>query len=209
MNTLDATPRTGLRGAWLAAHAPVRGVPRWAKMAAYAIPFIVLPSGVWRIATVLFHIGGDDQRHGVGDIPSWLPGQAYVIFLSVLSEALAFTAVGLIAAWGEVFPRWIPGLGGRRVPLPAAVAPAALGAAVLTVLWTASALTIASGATLQGDPLPDDFPTLTLHGWRFAFFTVSYAPLLLWGPLLALLTLAYRRRRRTPSPHAAGPGAAA
>ncbi|WP_342668602.1 DUF2283 domain-containing protein [Streptomyces niveus] len=43
-------PRTGLRGAWRAAHAPVRGVPRWAKMAAYAIPFIVLPSGVLRLA---------------------------------------------------------------------------------------------------------------------------------------------------------------
>ncbi|WP_322973150.1 hypothetical protein [Peterkaempfera griseoplana] len=171
-------------------------MPRWARVIAHAIPLLVLPSGVWRIATAVLHVGGDGLRHGAGDLPAWLPGPVYVTFLSVLSELLAFTAVGLVAAWGEVFPRWIPGLGGRRVPLPAAVLPAAFGAAVLTVLGTVVAVSITSGVTLQGGRLPADFPTLTLHGWRLGFFVATYAPLPLWGPLLALLTLAYWRRRR-------------
>lgn len=189
-----------LRGAWRRAHAPVPGVPRWARLVACAVPFTVLPSGLWRIAGVVFQIGGDGARHGVGDLPSWLPIQAYVIGLSVVSELLAFAAVGLTAGWGEVFPRWIPGLGGRRVPLPAAVVPAALGATMLTAIWTATGVAIAAGSTLQGDPLPSDFPTQTLHGWHLAIFIASYAPLLLWGPFLALLTIAYwRRRRRTPA----------
>ncbi|MFT9477365.1 hypothetical protein [Streptomyces sp. 11-1-2] len=196
----EAAETGRLRSAWRAAHAPVQGVPRWARLVAYAVPLTVLPSSVWRIATVVFQVGGDAARHGTGDLPSWLPGQVYVICLSILSELLAFTAVGLIAGWGEVFPRWIPGLGGRRVPLPAAMVPAALGAAILTAMWTTAGITVAAGLTIQGNPLPSDFPTLTLHGWHLAFFTASYAPLLLWGPFLALLAIAYwQRRRRTPA----------
>ncbi|UUV33497.1 hypothetical protein NQK81_08610 [Amycolatopsis roodepoortensis] len=195
MTVHQATATGRLRAAWTRAHAPVPGVPRWAKVAAYAIPFTVLPSGLWRIMTVVFDIGGDGP-HGSGQLPSWLPGPVYVVALSVVSELIAFTAIGLIAGWGEVFPRWIPLLGGRRVPPLAAVVPAALGAAVLTVLWTAAVVTEMSGITLQGDPLPADYPTKTLHGWKLAFFELTYAPLLLWGPLLAAVCFAYWRRRR-------------
>jgi multisubunit Na+/H+ antiporter MnhE subunit len=108
---------------------------------------------------------------------------------------LAFTAVGLVASWGEVFPPWIPGLRGRKVPVMAAVVPAALGAAVLTAGWTAVAVAVAVGRTLEGDPLPSDVPWAT-HDWRAVVFVVVYAPLLLWGPLLAAVTVAYWRRRR-------------
>lgn len=192
----EAPTATGrLRAAWRAAHAPVDGAPRWARITAYAIPLTVLPSGIWRIMTVVFHVGGDGKPQGMGAVPSWIPGAAYVIFLSVGSELLAFTAVGLIAAWGEAFPRWIPGLRERRVPTPAAVVPAALGAAVLTAMWTTVAVTSLAGVTLQGHPLPADHPLMDMHGWRLAYFYVSYAPLLLWGPLLAAVTVAYWRRR--------------
>ncbi|MFF0738925.1 hypothetical protein ACFYVL_00855 [Streptomyces sp. NPDC004111] len=56
----------------------------------------------------------------------------------LFSELVAFTAVRLIAAWGEVFPRWIPVLRGRRVPPLAAVVPAAIGTVLLRVIWTAA-----------------------------------------------------------------------
>ncbi len=184
-----------LRAAWRAAHAPVPGVPRWARVAAYAVPFAVLPSGLWRIAEVVFHVPlNESGSGGAGDLPSWLPPQAYVILLSVVSELLAFTAVGLIASWGQTFPRWIPRLRGRAVPVPVAVVPAALGAATLTVLWTTTAVLGIAGRTLQGRPLPEGNP-LTFHGWHLAVFVLCYAPLLLWGPLLAALTVAYRQRR--------------
>ncbi|MEW1635960.1 hypothetical protein AB0469_18000 [Streptomyces sp. NPDC093801] len=209
MNTFDETRRSGWGGAGRAGPAPVADVPRWARVVAHGIPLIVLPSGVWRIAAVVSGAGSGSGRHGTAGAPADLPGLVYVTFLSVLSELLAFAAVGLVAAWGEVFPRWVPVLRGRRVPARAVVTAALLGAAVLTVLWTALAVRIGSGTTLQGDPLPDDFPTVALHGRHLAFFVASYAPLLLWGPLLALLAIAYRRRRRAEVPCAPAPEAEA
>ena len=158
MTTATKTPPAGqaarpagrIRAAWAAAHAPVAGVPRWARIAAYAVPFTVLPSSLWRIAACTFHapIVRGDVVSGVGSsgipgVPLWL----YVILLSIASELLAFTAIGLVSAWGEVFPRWVPVLRGRRVPPLAAVVPAALGAAVLTLLWTTVAVTLRRRST--------------------------------------------------------------
>ncbi|MFI0356883.1 hypothetical protein [Actinomadura sp. 9N407] len=195
---IDAPVTVGrVRTAWRGAHAPVAGVPRWARIAAYTVPLTVLPSGLWRIAGITFHLPIDinEGGHGSGDLPSWLPMELYVVLLSVLSELLAFTAIGLIARWGEVFPRWIPGLGGRRVPTRAVVVTAALGAAVLTVVWTVGFVALFAGVTVTGEPTPADFPTQA-GGWQAAIFYLCYLPLLLWGPLLAAVTFAYHRRRR-------------
>ncbi|MBR8640863.1 hypothetical protein KEF29_19935 [Streptomyces tuirus] len=187
-----ARPPGRLRTVWAAAHAPVAGVPRWVRTAAYAIPLTVLPSSLWRVLVGFFD---EDTAGKTGDLPSWLPAEVYAILLSVLSEVLAFTAVGLIAAWGEVFPRWVPLLRGRRVPTAVAVVPAALGAVVLTALCTAACVADAAGVTLRGEPLPSDNPTAA-GGWETVVFYVCYAPLLLWGPLLGAVTVAYARRRR-------------
>ncbi|MGA5899769.1 hypothetical protein [Streptomyces venetus] len=193
-------PPGRLRRAWAAAHSPVAGVPRWARSAAYAVPLVVLPSSLWRVLVAFF----DERTAGkAGDLPAWLPSEVYVILLSVLSELVAFTAVGLVAAWGEVFPRWVPLLRGRRVPTWGAVVPAALGAVVLTALWTAASVAEAAGVTLRGEPLPSDYPTAA-GGWEAAVFYLCYAPLLLWGPLLGAVTVAYVRRRRGVPP--TGPG---
>lgn len=192
MSLRDPAPgrRTAWAAAWAAAHTPVAGVPRWARIAALAVPFTVLPSGLWRIAAIFA-----DDGHGAGDLPGWLPLKVYVVLLSLVSEVLAFTAVGLIAGWGEVFPRWIPRLGGRRVPTAAAVVPAALGAAVLTLLWSAAFVADFAGVTMSGEPAPANYPG-DAGGWEAAVFYATYTPLLLWGPLLGAVTVAYWRRRR-------------
>ncbi|MEU6039276.1 hypothetical protein ABZ801_28125 [Actinomadura sp. NPDC047616] len=200
MTTLmEAAPAGRLRTAWRAAHDPVAGVPRWARIAAYAVPFTVLPSSVWRIAVCTFHapiVDGVDAQ-GSGNLPWWLPLEVYVILLSVVSELLAFTAVGLVARWGEVFPRWVPVLRGRRVPPLAAVVPAALGATVLTALWTVSWGNALFQRDLYGRPIDDGFSSLFDPGhWQGVLALAAYLPLLLWGPLLGLLTVAYWRRRR-------------
>ena len=189
----ESPPATGrLRAAWTAAHVPVAGVPRWARIAAFTIPFTVLPSSVWRIAFVTAGPG----EQGRGDVPSWLPMEVYVVILSVVSELLAFTAVGLISTWGEVFPRWVPGLRGRKVPTLAAVIPAAMGAAVLTLMWTVAAVTFLFERDIYGRPIQGDLP-LNFHDWQGMLSIAAYAPLLLWGPLLGALTFAYWRRHRT------------
>ncbi|MFI6695964.1 hypothetical protein ACIBLA_30295 [Streptomyces sp. NPDC050433] len=188
--------RARLRAASQGAHAAVPGVPRWARIAALSVPFTVLPSGIWRIVVV--HDGTDEGR-GMGSVPAWLPGEVYVLLLSIVSELLAFAAVGLIAAWGEVWPRWVPVLRGRRVPPLAATVPAAVGASVLTALWTAAAVTDLANVTLRGDPISPDYPG-DAGGWSAFVFYLCYAPLLLWGPLLGAVTVAYWRRRRTEPP---------
>jgi hypothetical protein len=166
-------------------------------VAAYTAFLSVLPSGVWRSLGAFTESG---RAHGSGDVPVWLPMEAYSILLTVVSLLASFTAVGLIASWGETFPRWIPGPRGRTVPVLAAVVPAALGALTVTVLWTAGWVTIPLGITLQGDPTPPDFPTEELTGWSLAAFYVAYLPLLLWGPLLGAVTVAYWRRRTGAAP---------
>lgn len=45
-----------IRRARIAALAPVSGVPRWARIAAHAVPFTVLPSSVSRIAMFALHV---------------------------------------------------------------------------------------------------------------------------------------------------------
>jgi hypothetical protein len=153
------------------------------QLVAYAVPLTVLPAGIWRLPAAF----GD--RAGAGE-------RAYLVFLSVLSELLAFTAIGLIAHWGEVVPHWVPYLRGRRVPAKAVVVPAAVGAAILTLLF--SLLFVVSeirGTTIQGGDLSADAPGQA-GGWEACWFYFCYAPLTLWGPLLAVLTVAYWKRRR-------------
>jgi hypothetical protein len=101
---------------------------------------------------------------------------------------LALLALGLIRPWGEAVPGWIPILGGRRVPPLAAVLPAGM-AAVLTVLTVAGAAGWSREFDVAGSPT----------GAAVLLMTVTYAPLLAWGPLLGVTTVACHRRRRSTS----------
>ncbi|KUL47444.1 hypothetical protein ADL22_10040 [Streptomyces sp. NRRL F-4489] len=125
--------------------------------------------------------------------PAWFGGEWwYVIALSAVSEALAFLAVGLVSEWGEVWPRWIPVLGGRRVPILAAVIPAGLGATANTLLWPYAMTMITLGRQINGSV---NLGAVT-RGWQDLVFYAAYWPLAAWGPLLGLLTVHYYRRRR-------------
>ncbi|SFN25076.1 MULTISPECIES: hypothetical protein [Actinomadura] len=174
----------------------VDGAPRWAVWAAYGASLVVLPSCIWRIALGFgAPIGplmpSDGDTHG--DVPGWVPMWSYTILLSIVSEFLAFLAVGLVSRWGEVFPSWMPLVGGRRVPTTAAVLPAGIGA-LLLILLTSSRV---PGFDTFTAP---DGSTVYIEGWRLGLFIVSYGPLLAWGPLLAVATAAfYLRRRRARS----------
>ncbi|UPK74879.1 hypothetical protein MU582_20985 [Nocardioidaceae bacterium SCSIO 66511] len=190
--------RGRVRTAWRSAHAAVAGVPRWARIAAYTIPFVVVGSSIWRILTFTFHVplvdpapAGADVN---GDLPAWIPLGLYVVLLSILSELLAFTAIGLVARWGEVFPRWLPGLRGRRVPISLAVIPAVLGSLILTPLWAWTTFTSFFHKTIQWTDISPENPFAEFD-WQFLVASVAYAPLVLWGPLLAAVTIAYVRRR--------------
>ena len=54
----------------------------------------------------------------------WISG----LFLANFGLVGAVLTLGLVQRWGEVFPRWMIGLAGRRVPIALAVVPASPGA---------------------------------------------------------------------------------
>jgi hypothetical protein len=189
--------RSRLRAAWHRAHSPAEGVSRRLRLTANAITLLVIPSSIWRITAIVFKVPlGGDLHAGRGQVPTWLPMEVYVLIVSIGSELLAFLAVGLVAGWGEVWPRWIPGLRGRRVPPLAAVIPAAIGSLILTAMWTWALATGILGKTVQLRPLPSNNP-LTLHDWHSWLLLAAYLPLVLWGPLLSVLTVAYWKRHRS------------
>ncbi|MET9546638.1 hypothetical protein ABZY36_15190 [Streptomyces sp. NPDC006627] len=165
------------------------GVPRWAALAAHAVPWITLPSGLWRVALVAgFPVAAQEQR-GTGEA-------VYVLMLSLVCEALALLTLGLVREWGETVPGWVPVLGGRQVPMMAAVAPALLGAAGLFGLlgWAIYAQ-IAGLGSESG---------VTDGTAQTALIVLCYIPLIAWPPLLTAVALAYYRRRTAcASPEAA------
>lgn len=195
--TIDLRQAGRVRAAWAAAHDAVPGVARWERIASYVVAFTVLPSSLWRIAACTFHApivrGGVDAGASPSNVPG-LPIEIYVILLSVVSELVAFTAVGLIASWGQTVPRWIPRIGGRGIPRLVAAVPAALGATTLTLLWTSVAVTASLGRRIDGSPATST-SVLGFHDWKGLLAVAAYAPLVLWGPLLAALTIGYWRRR--------------
>jgi hypothetical protein len=140
-----------------------------------------LPSALWRFAVVIgIPMGLADSEYDAMLIPGW--GYLLVPLLSVFQEALAFLVMGLVRPWGEVWPRWIPGLHGRPVPVPVATTIAAVGALGCTVygvlfVWT----------TLHSD--------LAITRWGEWVMNLCYLPLAAWGPLLAAVTVHYCRRR--------------
>ncbi|MBB5785525.1 hypothetical protein [Jiangella mangrovi] len=191
-------PARSLAPWWRSLHEPVTGVPVWTRRAALAIPLVVLPSTIWRIVTVWFLPLPDGMSTGdaSGDLPTWFPLEVYVLVLSLVSEGLALLCVGLITRWGESWPRWVPVLRGRRIPVPVVLVPALLGATILTALWGWTGATFLLGRNVQGERLPGNAP-LQIDSLDGVVAFVCYAPLVLWGPLLFAVALAYRRRRRS------------
>ncbi|MFJ9577636.1 hypothetical protein ACIRQF_14790 [Streptomyces sp. NPDC101191] len=155
-------------------------VPRWAVLAAHAVPLTVLPSGLWRLALV----AGLPVTRDAGDATMGLGECVYVVSLSLVSELPAFLTLGLVRAWGEVFPRWMPFLGGRLVNPTAATATALAGVAGLCAIagWGAYAAYAGLGPGIPASPAQD------------ALLVACYAPLLAWPPLLAAVAVAYHRR---------------
>ncbi|MER7755636.1 hypothetical protein [Kitasatospora sp. NPDC097643] len=164
----------------------VPSAPRWAEFAARATVWTTVPSGLWRIAFgfgVPVGFSGATAARYAEHQPGW--GTVYVVVLSALAETLAFLTLGLVRPWGQVVPRWIPLIGGRAVRPLAAIVPAALGSAVLTVLGISALVGGWSGN--MADP---DSP----HGFAALVMTLAYLPLVAWGPLLGAVTVDYARR---------------
>ncbi|MFI2649614.1 hypothetical protein [Micromonospora fulviviridis] len=155
--------------------------PRWAVWTAYAVPLCVLPSAVWRATGVV------DGSVTIAN------GGWYLLLLSGLSMGFALLTLGLVYHWGERVPGWVPGLGGRAIPVRVAVIPALVGALLLIAICAYAVLNMAFHFVDRGPVLigrgdierPPPGSRVLAH----------YVPLLAWGPMVLALTANYWRRR--------------
>lgn len=168
-------------------------VPRWSEPdalarwggyavgVAVAIPlFYAATRWCWALGIPL-GISADELQTEAEDSPGiWLAGAA----LATMGAAGGFLTLGLVRPWGEVYPRWIPGLGGRSVRPRTAIVPAVL----VCVLVTSAGLmylrwVVVGRVQLTGDNWGLFVPELL---WP------------LWGLALGAATFAYYLRRRGP-----------
>ncbi len=174
---------------------------RWGRIAvdvAMVAPvFYALTRYVWALGIPLGM--GEEQFRNGQEAGMWISG---AIFLGNFCLVGAVLMLGLVQHWGEVFPRWMIGLAGRRVPIALAVIPASLAAVLLVVggfgIWSGLPLMAANakaagaeGLALIGEIVFQVGPTL--------LFPV-------WGLALAVATSGYYYRRRGPC-HVCGRGA--
>ncbi|GHF51663.1 hypothetical protein GCM10010218_36620 [Streptomyces mashuensis] len=166
--------------------AALPNVPRWARLAATGAALSNVPSALWRVAVAAgVPVGLARSEYATMHVPGW--GTLFLILLSLVSELFALLALGLVRPWGETWPRRLPFLGGRRVPVALATTLATAGTVATTVygvLFVYTAFHAEMDATWWGTLLID----------------VTYAPLILWGPLLGVATYHYHRRRTAGSP---------
>ncbi|MGW0217071.1 hypothetical protein ACWDXH_22040 [Micromonospora chokoriensis] len=105
-------------------------VPRWARRWAYAavaLPVVgwAVPHGLW-VLGVPFGIS-EQQLDEIQLDLSTETGLA----ITLVPPFAGLLVLGLVQRWGQQFPRWVPRLGGRRVPRLLAVIPAGVVALAL------------------------------------------------------------------------------
>ena len=104
---------------------------RWGRIAVYvamvAPVFYALIRYAWALGIPL---GMTEEYLRFGqESGTWIGGISLATFCLVGGVLM----LGLVQHWGEVFPRWMMGLAGRRVPIALAVIPASLASVLLIV----------------------------------------------------------------------------
>jgi len=121
---------------------------------------------------------------------TWIGGLSLATFCLV-GAALK---LGLVQRWGDVFPRWMIGLAGRRVPIALAVVPASLASVLLIVggigIWFGLRQMVANMRAMGLGDIEIAGPIIFQLGPTLLF------PV--WGIALAVATLGYYFRRRGP-----------
>ncbi len=165
---------------------------RWGRITVYVAMIAPILYALIRYAWAAGIPLGMTQEHWQAgqERGTWVSG----LFLASFGLVGAVLMLGLVQTWGEVFPRWMIGLAGRRVPIALAVVPAALVSVVVFVggiaIWSALPEMTANlaGTGVQGSAL----------AWGIIFLVGPTLLFPLWGVALAVATLGYYFRRRGP-----------
>ncbi|QBD75481.1 hypothetical protein EPA93_05475 [Ktedonosporobacter rubrisoli] len=161
---------------------------RWAVAVAVFVPLIYCTTR-WAFALGIplgvsaeFLSSMERENPGI-----WLGGAS----IATLGLGGALLTLGLIQRWGEVFPRWMIGLAGKRVPPLLAIIPAT----VVSIIVIEAGIglirhTINGTGVFSAQALAQD-PSTVVPGLFWP----------LWGIALGLATLAYYYRRRGRCTH--------
>lgn len=161
---------------------------RWAIVAAWVAALASVVPACWRIL-MLLGVAPYGMRDMYIDSPATI---GYVVTLDLLQVGAGLLTFGLVRPWGEVWPGWMPGVGGRRIS-PRLVLGIASTGATLVVLIT-FALVGVFGSRLLGlaaGPTPLDGTS----GLGFWLWLAMYLPWLAWGPALVVAIVGHWRRR--------------
>jgi hypothetical protein len=165
---------------------------RWGRIAVYvsmvAPVFYALTRYAWALG---FPLGMSEEHLRRGQESGvWIAG----LSLATFGLVGAVLMLGLVQRWGEVFPRWMIGLAGRRVPIALAVVPASLVSVLLVVggivIWSGLAQMVAALVAGGAEDIEIIGEIIFVVGPTLLF------PV--WGVALAVATLGYYYRRRGP-----------
>ncbi len=158
---------------------------RWGRIAVYvamvAPVFYALTRYAWALGFPL-GMSVEHLRRGQ-ESGEWISG----LFLATFGLVGATLMLGLVQRWGEVFPRWMIGLAGRRVPIALAVVPASIA----SVLFVVGGIAIWSGYAEMADAAAASGLDMEIVVGPMVLFP-------LWGVALIMATLGYYYRRRGP-----------
>jgi hypothetical protein len=165
---------------------------RWGKIAVYvamvAPVFYALTRYAWALGLPL-GMSEEHLRSGQ-ESGTWISG----LFLATFGLVGAVLMLGLVQRWGEVFPRWMIGLAGRRVPIALAVVPASLVSVLLIVggigIWSDLNQMVAALVSSGVEDIEIIGQVIFVLGPTMLF------PV--WGIALVVATLGYYFRRRGP-----------
>lgn len=179
----DFYRRTGL--AWLHSDrlvtltAPLAHTPRWAFVAAYVSVAACL-TRVMAQAVV-----GFDHSPLSGAISKAMFELCFILAGTLLPLALAHS-------WGMVWPRWVLGLSGRKVPRWLVLGPGIATASLVTVYFGLMLVQMIVERAQGRNPFPPD----ARMDLPESFFWVAVPAYLIWGVSLAIAALSYYRRTR-------------
>lgn len=115
--------------------------------------------------------------------PLEAPDRLWGLLLGAAAVVGIVLTLGLIRPWGERYPRWVPAVGGREVPVGLALVPGGFVALVVS-----------------GSAVPMFVQVAAHSGPGAALMLSLLIPTWFWGPVLGLAVWAYVVHRITRSP---------
>jgi hypothetical protein len=173
---------------WPRPRRPSRRIRLLGYLGAAAFAPYILMKALWAGGWTLLGTPGPPLDNG-DDLISRLARYG-IDLTSVLALLAAVLSIALVSRWSQVYPRWLPLLGGRRVPRWFPLSFAWLGAATLAPygLITIMLLPLWSAGIVHYDWGPDTGPL-----WVAAVGAVSFGG---FGGSVAVTAVDYQRRGR-------------